>query len=40
MTGELVKEVFEDICKTAAMTTVRGPEGSMGLSQVSACGVM
>ena len=33
VTGELVKEVFEDICKTAAMSTVKGGEGSKGLSQ-------
>lgn len=39
VTGELVREVFEDICKTGAMSLRSGGEGNMGLSQ-GGCGVM
>jgi len=35
VTGELVHEVFEDVCKTAAMTTT----GQGGLSE-GGCGIM
>jgi Ras homolog gene family, member A len=39
VTGELVHEVFEDVCKTAALTLQEGGEGSRGLSE-GGCGVM
>ena len=39
VTGELVHEVFEDICKTAAMSLQEGGEGNRGLSD-GGCEVM
>lgn len=35
-----MKEVFEDICKTAARTTMNGIEGNMGLSRGTTCVAM
>jgi len=39
VSGELVHEVFEDICKTAALSIESGGEGSKGLSD-GACEIM
>lgn len=42
VTGELVAEVFEDVCRTAALAAGqkgRGDEGGGGLSE-GGCGIM
>lgn len=38
VTGELMKEAWEDICKTAALTTKKG-DGLQGLSE-GGCSIM